>query len=118
MVRDVNRKSLTDFYTLVRKPCVRSEISPLRQSGMLIAIWAKLHRSLRCAEMLIALRGSRDRTLKADRSLINLNMKLKTDCPEIQEYLHVSQYDSLIDTSHMRLVAFNLLTPIRRLPDT
>jgi hypothetical protein len=45
-------------------------------------------------------------------------MKLKADCPEIQEYLHVSQYDSLIDTSHMHLPAFTLLMPIERLPDT
>jgi hypothetical protein len=59
-----------------------------------------------------------DRALKVDRSLINSIMKLKADCPEIQEYLHVSQYDLLIDTSRMRLPAFNLLTPIRRLPDT
>jgi hypothetical protein len=47
-----------------------------------------------------------------------LIMKLKADCPKIQEDLHVSQYDSLIDTSRMRLAAFNLLTPIKRLPDT
>jgi hypothetical protein len=59
-----------------------------------------------------------DHALKADRSLINSIMKLKADCPEIQEYLYVSQYDSLIDTSRMRLATFNLLTPIRRLPDT
>jgi hypothetical protein len=45
-------------------------------------------------------------------------MKLKAGCPEIQKYLHVSQYDSLIDTSHMRLAAFTLLTLIGRLPDT
>jgi hypothetical protein len=32
--------------------------------------------------------------------------------------LHVSQYDSLIDTCHMCLAAFTLLTPIGRLPDT
>jgi hypothetical protein len=56
--------------------------------------------------------------LKVDRSLINSIMKLKADCPEIQEYLHVSQYDLLIDTSRMRLPTFNLLTPIRRLSDT
>jgi hypothetical protein len=56
--------------------------------------------------------------LKADRSLIDSIMKLKADCPEIQEYLHVSQYDLLIDTSRMRLTAFTLLTPIGRLPDT
>jgi hypothetical protein len=35
-------------------------------------------------------------------------MKLKVDCPEIQEFLQVSQYDSLIDTSHMRLTVFTL----------
>jgi hypothetical protein len=68
--------------------------------------------------MLIALRGSRDRALKADWSLINSIIKIKVDCPEIQECFHVSQYDLLIDTSHMRLAAFNLLTPIRRLLDT
>jgi hypothetical protein len=68
--------------------------------------------------MLIALRGSRDHTLKADRSLIDPIMKLKVDCPEIQEYLHVRQYDSLIDTSRMWLAAFTLLTPIGRLSDT
>jgi hypothetical protein len=39
------------------------------------------------------------------------------DCPEIQEYLHVSQYDSLIDASRMHLAAFTLLAPIARLPD-
>jgi hypothetical protein len=65
--------------------------------------------------MLIVLCGSRDHALKADRSLIDPIMKLKVDFPEIQEYLHVCQYDSLIDTSHMRLAAFTLLTSIRRL---
>jgi hypothetical protein len=45
-------------------------------------------------------------------------MKLKVDYPEIQEYLHISQYDSLIDTGYMRLAAFNLLTPIERLSNT
>jgi hypothetical protein len=68
--------------------------------------------------MLFVLSGSGDRALKADRSLINSVMKLKMDCPKIQEYLHVSQYDSLIDTSCMRLTLFTLLTSIRRLSDT
>jgi hypothetical protein len=68
--------------------------------------------------MLIALRGSGDHTLRADQSLINSIMKLKPDCLKIQEYLHVSQYDSLIDISCMCLTAFNLLTSIRRLLDT
>jgi hypothetical protein len=68
--------------------------------------------------MLIALHGFRDRALKVDRSLIDSIMKLKSDCSEIQVYLHVRQYDSLIDTSHMRLPAFTLLTLIRKLPDT
>jgi hypothetical protein len=67
--------------------------------------------------MLIALRGFRDHALKASRSLINPIMKLKGDYPKIQEYLHASRYDSLIDTSHMRLTVFALLTPIERLPD-
>jgi hypothetical protein len=68
--------------------------------------------------MLIALRSFGDRALKADQLLIDPIMKLKADCPEIQEYLHISQYHSLIDTSHMRLAAFILLTPIGRLSDT
>jgi hypothetical protein len=68
--------------------------------------------------MLIVLRGSGDRTLKADGSLIYLIIKLKANCPEIEEYLHVSQYDSLIDTSRMRLTVFTLLKSIVMLPDT
>jgi hypothetical protein len=60
----------------------------------------------------------RDRTLIADQSLIDPIMKLKADCSKIQEYLHISQYDSMIDTSCMCLVAFTLLTLTRRLPDT
>jgi hypothetical protein len=59
-----------------------------------------------------------DHALKADRSLIELIVKLKADCPKIQEYLHVRQYDSLIDTSRMHLAVFTLLTLIGRLPDT
>jgi hypothetical protein len=39
--------------------------------------------------MLIALHGFRDRALKVDRSLIDSIMKLKSDCSEIQVYLHV-----------------------------
>jgi hypothetical protein len=58
--------------------------------------------------MLIALCGSDDRALKTDRSLIDPIIKLKADCPKIQTYLHISQCDSLIDTGHMRLVAFTL----------
>jgi hypothetical protein len=68
--------------------------------------------------MLIFLRYSGYCTLKADRSLIDPNMKLKVDFPKIQVYLHVSQYDSLIDTSCIRLASFTLLTPIRRFPNT
>jgi hypothetical protein len=64
------------------------------------------------------LHGSGDRPLKADQSLINPIIKLKVDYLEIQEYLHVSQYDSLIDTSRMDLAAFTLLMLIGRLPDT
>jgi hypothetical protein len=59
-----------------------------------------------------------NRALKVDRSLIDLIMRLKADCPEIKEYLHISQYDLLIDTSRMRLTAFTILMPIGRLPDT
>jgi hypothetical protein len=44
--------------------------------------------------------------LKADQSLIDPIMKLKADCPKIQEYLHVSKYDSLINISCMHLEAF------------
>jgi hypothetical protein len=39
--------------------------------------------------MLVVLRGSGDRALKADQSLIDPIMKLNADCPKIQEYLHV-----------------------------
>jgi hypothetical protein len=63
-------------------------------------------------------RGPRDRALKGDRLLFDLIMKFKVDCPEIQEYSHVSQYNSLINTSHMHLAAFNHLTQIKSLPDT
>jgi hypothetical protein len=68
--------------------------------------------------MLITLRSPGDHALKVDRSLIDSIIKLKADCPEIQEYLHVSQYDSLIDTSRMRLTTFTLLTSIGRFLDT
>jgi hypothetical protein len=68
--------------------------------------------------MLVAFHDPGDHALKADRSLIVLITELKADCPKIQEYLHVSQYDSLIDTSRMPLVAFTLLTPICKLHDT
>jgi hypothetical protein len=64
------------------------------------------------------LRDSRDSALKVDRSLINSNMKLKADYLEILEYLHVSQYDSLIHISRVCLTVFNLLTSIRRLFNT
>jgi hypothetical protein len=64
------------------------------------------------------LRDSGDRALKADRSLIDLIIKLKANCLKIEEYLHVSHYDSLIDTSHMRLAMFTLLALIGMLPDT
>jgi hypothetical protein len=66
----------------------------------------------------IVLHGSGARDLKVDRSLIDPIMKFKADCLEIQEYMHVSQYDSLIDTSRMWLAGFTLLTPIKRLLDT
>jgi hypothetical protein len=64
------------------------------------------------------LRGFGDHALKADWSLIDPIMKLKADCPEMQEYLHINQYDSLINTSRMHLTVFTLLTLIERLPDT
>jgi hypothetical protein len=56
---------------------------PIALIRTLIAICAKLRRSSCCVEMLIALRGSWDHALKADRSLIDLIMKLKADCSEI-----------------------------------
>jgi hypothetical protein len=68
--------------------------------------------------MLVALCGSGDRAFKDDRSLFDLFMKLKVDYPEIQAYLHISHYDSLINTSHMCLTTLILSTSIRRLPDT
>jgi hypothetical protein len=63
--------------------------------------------------MLIILSGPRDHALKADRLLIDSIMEPKADCSKIQEYLHVSQYDSLINTSHMRLAVLTLLTSIK-----
>jgi hypothetical protein len=116
--RDINWESLTNLYALIHWPYVRSEVSPLRQSGTLISIWAKLHWSSWCAETFIAFGSPGDRVLKADRSLIDPIMKLIADCHEIQEYLRVSQYDSSIDTSHMRLISFIFFTTIGRLPDT
>jgi hypothetical protein len=68
--------------------------------------------------MLIALCDFKDHALKADPLLIDPVIKLKADCLEIQEYLHIRQYDSLIDTSRIRLTMFTLLTPIERLPNT
>jgi hypothetical protein len=68
--------------------------------------------------MLIVLRNSEDCSLKADRSLFDPIMKFKADCPKIQEYLHISKHDSLVNTSRMRLAAFTILTSIGRLPDT
>jgi hypothetical protein len=68
--------------------------------------------------MLIVLCGFKDHALKADRPLIDPVIKLKADCLEIQEYLHIRQYDLMIDTSHIHLTMFTLLTPIERLPDT
>jgi hypothetical protein len=68
--------------------------------------------------MFVILCGPRDRALKANRSLIDLIMRLKLDCPKIQWYLHISKYDSLVNIKCMRLVAFTLLTSIGRLPDT
>jgi hypothetical protein len=39
--------------------------------------------------MLIALCGPRDCALKSDQLLFDLIVKLKADCPIIQEFLHV-----------------------------
>jgi hypothetical protein len=68
--------------------------------------------------MLIALCGCGNHALKANLSLIDPIMICKADCPKIQEYLHVSSYHSLINTSRMHLVAFTLLTPIESVLDT
>jgi hypothetical protein len=56
--------------------------------------------------------------LKGDQSLIDLIMKLKVNYLKIQEYLYVSLYDSLINTSRIYLAAFTLFTLIGRLLDT
>jgi hypothetical protein len=90
MVRGINQVPLTDFDALVHWPCMLLEVSPLCRSGTLISICAKLRGSSWCAKTLIALCNSGNRTLKADLSLIDLIMKLKPDCPKIQEYLRVS----------------------------
>jgi hypothetical protein len=78
------------LYALVHWPYVRSEVSPLHQSGTLIANWGQPHSSSYCTETLIALRGPRGCALKANRSLFNSIIELKADCPGIQIYLHVS----------------------------
>jgi hypothetical protein len=70
------------------------------------------------ASQIVMMHQNAYHALKVDRSLIDSIMKLKADYPEIQKYLHVSQYDSLINTSCMHLTAFTLLTSIDRLPDT
>jgi hypothetical protein len=62
---------------------MRSEISPLRQLGTLIAILEKLCRSSECVETVIALHGSEGCALKANRSLVDPIVKLKVDSPEI-----------------------------------
>jgi hypothetical protein len=64
------------------------------------------------------LRGPDNYALKADRSLFDPIMKLKAGCPKIQEYLHVSQYDSLINKNCMHLAVFTLSTSIERLSYT
>jgi hypothetical protein len=56
--------------------------------------------------MLIALRGSGDRTLKADRLLFDLIMKLKADCIESKIFeckLNMTRW-----SIYMRLVASTL----------
>jgi hypothetical protein len=70
---------------------------------------------IKCVEMLLVLHCPRDHALKADQSLIDLIMKLKADFPKIHEYLYISKYDSLINTCHMRLVAFTLWTSIGKI---
>jgi hypothetical protein len=67
--------------------------------------------------MLVALRGPGDHDLNAGQLLIDLIMNLKVDCPKIQEYLHISKYDSLFNRSRMCLTAFTLLMSIGMLPD-
>jgi hypothetical protein len=47
--------------------------------------WAKLHRSLECAETIVALRGPRDCALKVDRVMLDLIMVHKVDCLKIRE---------------------------------
>jgi hypothetical protein len=79
---------------------------------MIIAILTMLRRSSECAETLDVLRAPRGHDLKVGRSLIDTIMKLKADFPKIHESLHVSWYDSLVNTSYMRMAVFTLLTPI------
>jgi hypothetical protein len=66
----------------------------------------------RNARRLVRSRGLRFES----RSVANWShRKLKADRPKIYEYLHVSWYDLLADTSRMRLAVFTLLTPIRNI---
>jgi hypothetical protein len=62
------------------------ETKPLASIGMLVSNWAKLHRSSECAETLVALRGPGGHALKVDRSMTDLIVEPKVDCPKIQEY--------------------------------
>jgi hypothetical protein len=68
--------------------------------------------------MLITLRGSRGRALKANRSLSNSVIELKVDCPRIQIYLHVSL---IRFTDQYRPYASGSIYPLgtdQKLPDT
>jgi hypothetical protein len=44
----------------------------------------KPHRLSLCIETLVALRGPKGHTLKADRAMLDPIVKLKVDCSEIQ----------------------------------
>jgi hypothetical protein len=68
---------------------MRSKVSPLCQSGMLIASWAQHHRPSKCIEMLSVLRGLGHRALKANRLLYDPIIKLKVDCLGIQGCMDV-----------------------------
>jgi hypothetical protein len=54
---------------------------PLCQLGTLITIWAKLHRSSKCVETLVALCGLGGCALKVDRLLIDPIVNLKRIAP-------------------------------------
>jgi hypothetical protein len=81
----MGRRSGAPFFldTLVRWPYVHLGVNPDVDYGR-YDIWVNLHRMSICAEMHVALRGPKGHALKVDRVMLDLIVKLKADCHEIQ----------------------------------